>query len=88
MLELGLRDYGNNGSFNFMLNSPTEYPNALVEMLFLSNPAEEMLILDEGFQQQAVQKIVEGINDFLQGVNNLDLVVTLTNGPQHPASKH
>jgi len=66
MLELGLRDYGNNGSFNFMLNSPTEYPNALVEMLFLSNPAEEMLILDEGFQQQAVQKIVEGINDFLQ----------------------
>lgn len=66
MLELGLRDYGNNGSFNFMLNSPTEYPNALVEMLFLSNPAEEMLILDEGFQQQAVQKILEGINDFLQ----------------------
>ena len=39
-----------------MLNSPTEYPNALVEMLFLSNPAEEMLILDEGFQQQAVQR--------------------------------
>lgn len=65
MLELGLKDYGNNGSFNFMLNSPIEYPNALVEMLFLSNPAEEALILDEGFQQQAANKIVQGIKDFL-----------------------
>ncbi len=65
MLELGLKDYGNNGSFNFMLNSPIEYPNALVEMLFLSNPAEEALVLDEGFQQQAAEKIVQGIKDFL-----------------------
>ena len=24
MLQLGLKDYGNTGSFNFMLNSPTE----------------------------------------------------------------
>ena len=65
MLELGLKDYGNNGSFNFMLNSPIEYPNALVETLFLSNPEEEMKILDPEFQQQIVDKIVIGINDFL-----------------------
>ncbi len=65
MLELGLKDYGNNGSFNFMLNSPTEYPNALVEMLFLSNPEEEMKILDEDFQWQAVDKILLGLKDFL-----------------------
>ncbi len=65
MLELGLKDYGNNGSFNFMLNSPTEYPNALVETLFLSNPDEEALILDPGFQQQIADKIVLGIKDFL-----------------------
>jgi N-acetylmuramoyl-L-alanine amidase len=66
MLELGLPDYGNNSSFNFMLNSPIEYPNALVEALFLSNPEEEMKILDEGFQQQMAEKIVEGIKDFLK----------------------
>ena len=65
MLELGLKEYGNNGSFNFMLNSPTEYPNALVEMLFLSNPEEEMKILDEDFQQEVADKIVLGIKDFL-----------------------
>jgi len=67
MLELGLKEYGNTGSFNFMLNSPTEYPNALVEMLFISNPAEEMLILDEKFQQEVADKIIQAIKDFLEG---------------------
>ena len=65
MLELELNDHGNNGSFNFMLNSPIEYPNALVETLFLSNPEDEMKILDEGFQQKIADKIVQGIKDFL-----------------------
>ena len=66
MLELGLKEYGNTGSFNFMLNSPIEYPNALVETLFISNPEEEMKILDEGFQQQIADKIILGIQDFLK----------------------
>jgi N-acetylmuramoyl-L-alanine amidase len=67
MLELGLKEYGNTGSFNFMLNSPIEYPNALVEALFLSNPEEEMKMLDPVFQQQVVGKIVAGVKDFLVG---------------------
>jgi len=67
MLELRLQEYGNNGSFNFMLNSPTEYPNALIETLFLSNPEEEMKMLDESFQQKMAEKIVEGVKDFLEG---------------------
>ncbi len=66
MLELGLKEYGNTGSFNFMLNSPIEYPNALVETLFISNPEDEMKILDEGFQQQMADKIVLGMKDFLE----------------------
>lgn len=70
MLELGLNEMGNNGSFNFMLNSPTEYPNALVETVFLSNPEDEMKILDEGFQQQIADKIVQGIKDFLNDCKN------------------
>ncbi len=65
MLELDLKEMGNNSSFNFMLNSPVEYPNALVETLFISNPEDEMKILDEKFQQQIVDKIVQGIKDFL-----------------------
>lgn len=69
ILELGLKEYGNIGSFNFMLNSPTEYPNALVETLFISNPEEEMLMMDEAFRAQMAAKIVAGIKDFLQAAN-------------------
>lgn len=67
VLELGLKEYGNVGSFNFMLNSPIEYPNALVETVFISNPEDEMKIMDEMFQQQMADKIVLGIKDFLEG---------------------
>ncbi len=66
MLELDLKEMGNNGSFNFMLNSPTEYPNALVETLFISNPEDESKILDENFQQQIADKVVLGVKDFLE----------------------
>jgi N-acetylmuramoyl-L-alanine amidase len=68
MLQLGLKEYGNIGAFNFMLNSPTEYPNALVETLFLSNPAEEELVLDPVFQQKMAEAMVAGVKDFLAGV--------------------
>ncbi|MEQ1552990.1 MAG: N-acetylmuramoyl-L-alanine amidase [Ferruginibacter sp.] len=68
MLELGLKEYGNIGAFNFMLNSPTEYPNALVETLFLSNPAEEELVLNPVFQDKMIAKILLGIKDFLGDV--------------------
>ena len=68
MLQLGLKEYGNIGAFNFMLNSPTEYPNALIETLFLSNPEEEALIMDPNFQQKMADKIVVGIKDFLQNI--------------------
>lgn len=65
LLDLGLNEFGNIGSFNFALNSPTEYPNVLVETLFLSNPEDEMLILDPGFRKQLADKIVLGLKDFV-----------------------
>jgi N-acetylmuramoyl-L-alanine amidase len=67
LLELGLKEYGNNGAFNFMLNGPTEYPNALIETLFLSNLEEETKVLDPVFQEQMAEKIVQGVKDFLEG---------------------
>lgn len=65
MLELGLKEYGNTGSFNFMLNSPIEYPNALIETLFISNLEEEEKILNPVYQQEMVDKIILGLKDFL-----------------------
>ncbi|MEJ7627848.1 MAG: N-acetylmuramoyl-L-alanine amidase [Ferruginibacter sp.] len=65
MLELSLKPSGVTGSFNFMLNSPTEYPNALIETLFISNLEEEARIVEPAFQQLMAEKIVLGIKDFL-----------------------
>lgn len=70
MLELGLQDYGNVGNFNFMLNSPIEYPNVLVETLFISHPEDEMHVLDESFRKQMVGKIIEGVKDWLLSCNH------------------
>jgi N-acetylmuramoyl-L-alanine amidase len=65
MLETGLKDFGNIGSFNFTLSGPTDYPNCLVEVAFLSNKEDEMRIRDPEFHKEVAQKIVLGIKDWL-----------------------
>jgi len=66
MLETGLSGFGCNGNFNFILNNPTEFPDALIETLFLSNPADEAKVLDPAFRQLMADKIVQGLKDYLQ----------------------
>ncbi len=66
MLTLGLKEYGNVGNFNFSLSGPTDYPNALVEVAFLSNPADEKKILNPKFRKAVAQKIYLGIVDWLK----------------------
>lgn len=66
MLELGLADFGNIGNFNFALNGPTDYPNCLVEVAFLSNKEDEQRILDPEFHQATAIQIVKGIKAWLK----------------------
>ena len=68
MLTLGLKEYGNVGNFNFALNGPTDYPNALVEAAFLSNPEDEKKILSPKFRKAMAQKIYLGIQDWLKQI--------------------
>ncbi len=68
MLELKLDEFGNVGSFNFALNTPTDFPNSLVEIAFLSNADDEKKILKTQFQQDVVKKLVLGMGDWLKGV--------------------
>lgn len=63
--ELEIDNWGNVGNFNFTLNSSTEYPNALVEVAFLSNKEDEQKILNPSFREQVAAKIEKGIEDFL-----------------------
>ena len=66
MLELKLKEFGNVGGFNFALSGPTEYPNCLVEVAFLSNPADEKRILDSRFRKAVAAKITAGVQDWLK----------------------
>lgn len=66
MLQLGLAEFGNVGHFNFALSGPTEYPNCLVEVAFLSNPDDEERILDPRFHRDVARKIVEGLRDWIR----------------------
>jgi N-acetylmuramoyl-L-alanine amidase len=66
MLSLGLKEYGNVGNFNFSLSGPTDYPNCLVEVAFLSNVADEKKILSPKFHKAVAKKIYLGITDWLK----------------------
>ena len=68
MLELRLVETGNVGGFNFSLNGPTDYPNCLVEVAFLSNTDDEKKILDPKFRSAAAKKIADGINDWVRKI--------------------
>lgn len=58
-------EFGNVGHFNFFFNTPTEYPNVLVEGPFLSNPADEKLINDPRFRQRMARAIGKGLKKYL-----------------------
>lgn len=68
MLELGMNNFGNVGAFNFSLSGPTEYPNCLVEVAFLSNEEDEKRILDPKFHKAVAKKIEKGVEDWLKKV--------------------
>ncbi len=65
MLELGLGQWGVTGNFNFSLSGPTQLPNVLVETAFLSNPEDEMRLIDPEFRKQVATKIIGGLEEFV-----------------------
>ena len=65
VMKTGLPLFGNVGSFNFSLNAPTELPNVLVEMAFVSNPSDEMNLTDPEFRHRIAERIVDGVDEFL-----------------------
>ncbi|MFC6996007.1 N-acetylmuramoyl-L-alanine amidase [Rufibacter roseus] len=66
VLKLDLKEFGNIGGFNFALNAPTEFPNALVETAFASNPEDEQKLINPEFQEDMAEQIRKGIERFLK----------------------
>ncbi|MCH5221318.1 MAG: N-acetylmuramoyl-L-alanine amidase [Muribaculaceae bacterium] len=69
LLDLNVSLFGLVGNFNFALNSPTEYPNMLVEGLFMSSLEEEALLADPDFRTRMAKQVFFGLEDYLKTVN-------------------
>jgi N-acetylmuramoyl-L-alanine amidase len=41
-------------------------PNVLVETAFMSNPEDEMLLIDPSFQTQLAVRVADGLEDFVR----------------------
>jgi len=61
-----LEEFGNVGSFNFTPIQPTEFPSSLVEVAFLSNTADEKMILDQKFRYKVAYQVYLGIKDWIK----------------------
>ena len=61
-----LEEFGNVGSFNFTPIQPTDYPSCLVEIAFLSNTADEKMILDPKFRYKVAYQVYLGIKDWIK----------------------
>jgi N-acetylmuramoyl-L-alanine amidase len=68
MMQSGLNEFGNVGSFNFALSGLTDFPNCLVEVAFLSNKNDERKILNPKFRKQVALQVTAGIQDFLKNL--------------------
>lgn len=66
LLETGLPLFGIVQNFNFSLNGPTEFPEVLVEGMFMSSLREEELLADPEFRRKVAEKIVAGLEDYLR----------------------
>ena len=66
LVALDVNLFGLVGNFNFSLNGPTDYPNMLVEGLFMSSLEEENLLADPEFRTRMARAIFLGIDDYLK----------------------
>jgi N-acetylmuramoyl-L-alanine amidase len=66
MLQLELSEFGEVGNFNFTLSAPTDFPNSLIEIAFLSNAEDERKIIEPRFQKAVAKKVYKGIKDWLK----------------------
>jgi N-acetylmuramoyl-L-alanine amidase len=66
--ELKLRDMGIIEK-NLAVLRYTTMPSALVEVAYISNPAEEKLLADAAFRKRAAERIMRGIVQYFVGIN-------------------
>ena len=71
MQEIKMDEFGNVGNFNFTLNAPTDFVNALLEIGFLSNEEDEKKIVSPKFHIQVATQVYKAITDWLIQVKTI-----------------
>ena len=71
MLEVKMNEFGNVGNFNFTLNAPTDFVNALLEIAFLSNEEDEKKIISPKFHTLVANQVYKALNDWLLQVQKM-----------------
>ena len=66
LMGLGHKNFGVIGNFNFSLNAPTEYPNVLLEVLFMSSLPEEERLAKKEYHKKVAKQVVLGLEDYLK----------------------
>jgi N-acetylmuramoyl-L-alanine amidase len=66
LLETGLEEFGVVGAFNYTVTRASQLPAVLVEQAFMTHAEDEEKLAEPEFRQQMAVKIVEGIIDYLQ----------------------
>ena len=66
LIGMGHKRFGMVGNFNFSLNYPTEYPNVLLEVLFMSSLPEEEKLADMNYRRKIAKQVVAGLEDYLK----------------------
>ncbi len=66
----GLPDHGLYHG-NLAVNRPTQYPAVLIECAFMIIPEQEAMLKTNKFRKTIAKAIIQGIEDFLKGYNNV-----------------
>lgn len=70
LVGMGHKRFGLVGNFNFSLNNPTEYPNVLLEVLFMSSLPEEEKLADMNYRSKIAKQVVVGLEEYIKIVKD------------------
>ncbi|TAE14810.1 MAG: N-acetylmuramoyl-L-alanine amidase [Bacteroidetes bacterium] len=84
LADTDLKEFGEVGQFNFALSGPTEYPNALWEVAFISNAEDEAKVVNPAYRKKLVVAAAKGVTNYL---TNFAVLKNTPNGKQKKSPK-
>lgn len=84
LADTDLKEFGEVGQFNFALSGPTEYPNALWEVAFISNAEDEAKVVNPAYRKKLAVAAAKGVSNYL---NSFAVFKSLPSKPKKAPKK-